>query len=133
MEGQVKQQVQEAAPGQGGVAEDAGRQLKMMRQQLLEQSDMEKQNIMSYEGRQVIGTGNEEGDCSVFNYHNNMTVLKLQSIRRVLRQIDEAIARLEDGLYGICARCHTEINPRRLTSIPFAIFCTACQSQIDRM
>lgn len=43
-----------------------------------------------------------------------------------LRQIDEALARLDAGTYGICARCGEPIPPARLEVRPFAEHCVAC-------
>ncbi|MFK4761414.1 TraR/DksA family transcriptional regulator [Microbacterium sp. ZW T5_45] len=43
-----------------------------------------------------------------------------------LRQIDDALARLDAGIYGICARCGDPIPPARLEARPFAEHCVAC-------
>jgi DnaK suppressor protein len=49
-----------------------------------------------------------------------------------LSEIDSALARLDDGSYGICADCGKEIPPRRLEVYPFAILCVQCQSMADK-
>jgi DnaK suppressor protein len=49
-----------------------------------------------------------------------------------LAQIDAAIARLDDGTFGRCARCGRDIAPARLEALPWAAHCIECQTAIDR-
>jgi len=49
-----------------------------------------------------------------------------------LRQIDEALARLDAGTYGICARCGEPIPAARLEVRPFAEYCVACAEALGR-
>lgn len=51
---------------------------------------------------------------------------------RILRLIDEALARLENGRYGLCVHCQQEIEEARLKAIPWARHCIACQELQDR-
>jgi len=44
-----------------------------------------------------------------------------------LDQINDALARIEDGNYGICVRCGCVINMERLLATPQAILCVACR------
>lgn len=44
-----------------------------------------------------------------------------------LTRIQAALARLEEGTYGMCARCGRRIRKERLEEIPTAVFCRACQ------
>jgi RNA polymerase-binding transcription factor DksA len=45
-----------------------------------------------------------------------------------LRQIAAALARLEEGTYGICTKCGTAIADQRLDALPFTPFCRNCAS-----
>jgi RNA polymerase-binding protein DksA len=47
---------------------------------------------------------------------------KLQEIR----QIREALQRIGQGSYGVCAQCGEAIDPRRLKALPTATRCIAC-------
>ncbi len=49
-----------------------------------------------------------------------------------LRFIDEALARVEQGRYGICADCGDEIGLERLIAVPFAVLCVDCQRKTNR-
>ena len=49
-----------------------------------------------------------------------------------LRQLDEAIARLDAGKYGLCLKCGGAISLERLMAIPFASYCIDCQKGLNR-
>lgn len=48
-----------------------------------------------------------------------------------LREVDAALARFNDGTYGICLHCEEEIGARRLKAVPWAGYCIACQQRRD--
>lgn len=43
-------------------------------------------------------------------------------------EIDEALARIESGLYGICENCGRPINFDRLRARPWVVRCAGCQA-----
>jgi DnaK suppressor protein len=45
----------------------------------------------------------------------------------LLRQIKEALIRIEDQSYGICQDCGTPISTKRLEAVPWATYCVRCQ------
>jgi len=49
-----------------------------------------------------------------------------------LRQVDEALARLDAGAYGVCAACGRPIPVERLEVRPFATHCVACAEKLGR-
>jgi DnaK suppressor protein len=49
-----------------------------------------------------------------------------------LRFTDEALARLETGIYGICLECRARISIDRLRVLPFAAYCVECQEKRNR-
>lgn len=46
-----------------------------------------------------------------------------------LAEIDDALARLEDGTYGACVRCGSAIPPERLEVRPRTTVCVPCASR----
>ena len=52
--------------------------------------------------------------------------------RRQLAMIDAALGRIADGRYGICVDCATEIDPKRLKALPFALLCAECATRRER-
>jgi DnaK suppressor protein len=47
-----------------------------------------------------------------------------------LRQIQEALDRLQLGEYGICLACEGPIPAKRLQALPWAKYCIPCQEKI---
>jgi DnaK suppressor protein len=46
-----------------------------------------------------------------------------------IREIRAALAQIDDGTYGICEQCDEPISQKRLTAVPWARLCVACQSR----
>ena len=53
-------------------------------------------------------------------------------VRKLLVKVDEALARIEDGTYGICAGCGEEIAVKRLQARPVAKFCIDCKTKQEQ-
>jgi len=51
--------------------------------------------------------------------------------RELLYEIDEAMARMEDGTYGLCAACKKPIPVTRLKAIPHVRTCLKCQEKLE--
>ncbi len=52
--------------------------------------------------------------------------------RRLIRKIEESIARLEIGSYGFCISCGVPINIERLEARPTATLCLDCKEWDER-
>jgi RNA polymerase-binding transcription factor DksA len=48
------------------------------------------------------------------------------SAQQEVRKIEAALARIEAGEYGFCAKCGKEIGEERLDVLPFTPFCRSC-------
>jgi sigma-B regulation protein RsbU (phosphoserine phosphatase) len=44
-------------------------------------------------------------------------------LERLLAEVDAALARLDDGSYGLCGTCHDPIEPERLLADPLITYC----------
>jgi DnaK suppressor protein len=52
------------------------------------------------------------------------TVLKTEE--QILAAVRAALARLDDGTFGLCVRCSRPITRERLNAIPYASHCIHC-------
>ena len=50
----------------------------------------------------------------------------------MLRHVKAALARIQDGSFGVCMDCESPISPKRLTAVPWAPLCIQCQEAADR-
>ena len=65
--------------------------------------------------------------------HEQFVALRQRGMnRRKLNLIDAALERLNNGDFGVCQECDQEIPLKRLTIIPWAAHCVACQERLDR-
>lgn len=62
-----------------------------------------------------------------------LTLLLGDRERDKLRNIEDALQRIEDGEYGVCEECEEEIPLGRLKVMPFARHCVRCKSDIERL
>lgn len=52
---------------------------------------------------------------------------------RELKQIEDALARIKAGHYGVCEQCGHMIKKARLKAIPFATLCVRCKEEEERV
>ncbi len=50
---------------------------------------------------------------------------------QMIADIDQALLRIDEGSYGVCARCGKEIDERRLEALPTARYDAKCQTEIE--
>ena len=55
----------------------------------------------------------------------------VDSLKTALDAVDAALARIEEGKYGICLRCGSEIGVARLEFRPESILCVDCKSRAN--
>lgn len=70
-------------------------------------------------------------DLSVQDLNKEIALRLGERSSRVVADIDQALLRIKEGSYGICARCSQPIDLRRLEALPTARFDAACQSIIE--
>jgi RNA polymerase-binding transcription factor DksA len=65
-------------------------------------------------------------DMGTDNYELENTVGLVDSERKMLIEIEDALSRMEDGAYGVCQGHSGPILRARLEAIPWARYCVAC-------
>ena len=48
---------------------------------------------------------------------------------KILQAIEEALQRIDKGIYGVCRDCAEPIAPARLNAIPWTRVCIACKEK----
>jgi DnaK suppressor protein len=71
-------------------------------------------------------SGNDVGDDGMQIEQVSKNLALKEHLERLLTQIEAAVHRIEKGVYGLCERCGTAINPERLEVLPYATTCFAC-------
>ena len=72
----------------------------------------------------------DEGDLSQ-QHHEEWIFLNRNTIdMKLLREISDALHRIDAGMYGICMECEEPISSKRLDAVPWARYCVTCQELI---
>lgn len=69
------------------------------------------------------------GDQATAETERNFMLRLRGRERRLLKKIDDAIERIESGVFGICEKCGSEIDIRRLEARPVTTLCIECKTQ----
>jgi DnaK suppressor protein len=78
------------------------------------------------------GTDNHLGDMASVTFDRELDEGLEEGAQQTLAQIDRALAKLDDGTYGICERCGRPIAEERLRARPWATLCIEDQRRADR-
>ncbi|HEX9441940.1 MAG TPA: TraR/DksA C4-type zinc finger protein [Roseiflexaceae bacterium] len=95
------------------------------------QSDIESL-VVENEGQQDdYGVGNHLADDASELFTRERNIALRNNAQDLLAHVESALRRLDEGTYGICARCGKAIATERLDALPYAIYCITCQSEIE--
>jgi len=84
------------------------------------------------EGSEASAFGMHQADAGSDAYDRDFALSLLSQEQDALYEIDEALKRIEQGIYGICELCNKPILHARLEAIPFARYTVDCQSQLEK-
>ncbi|MFI7060766.1 TraR/DksA C4-type zinc finger protein [Kribbella sp. NPDC050124] len=78
------------------------------------------------------GAGNDQADVGSTTLERDHEMSLANNARDMLDQIERALARIEDGTYGICESCGNAIGKGRLQAFPRATLCVSCKEREER-
>ncbi len=78
------------------------------------------------------GAGQDQADLGATTFERDHEMSVLNNEREKLAQIDRALARIEDGTYGVCESCGQPIGKLRLMAFPRATLCMTCKQREER-
>ena len=81
----------------------------------------------------VLGPSLDLGDISTWALERDVNYELLTMHTKALKDIDEALERLDEGTYGICVDCGREISEKRLEAVSFTQYCMECQREKERL
>jgi RNA polymerase-binding transcription factor DksA len=62
---------------------------------------------------------------------DDVELVLARQMQQKLERVDEALGRIETGIYGACMKCCQPIDAERLESNPEAELCINCQRQLE--
>jgi DnaK suppressor protein len=85
------------------------------------------------ETEEIIGNSdNHLGDTATATLDREIDYSLEENSEQVLRSIDAALARIDEGTFGICETCRQPISEERLEAIPYATQCIDCRRKGER-
>lgn len=54
----------------------------------------------------------------------------LNNEQALLVEVQQALARIDNGTYGTCSNCGQPITEKRLEALPWATLCVTCESKL---
>jgi RNA polymerase-binding transcription factor DksA len=78
------------------------------------------------------GSGDDQADAGAKTYEREQELSLANISRDKLDQVRHALARLDDGTYGVCEACGEAIGKFRLQAAPRATLCRSCKEKTER-
>ncbi|MFN7996383.1 MAG: TraR/DksA family transcriptional regulator [Bryobacteraceae bacterium] len=100
---------------------------------LEKKADEVRKSMSAQKAAQVIswqGHVNDEGDLSQQSHEEWIFLNRNTLDVKLLRDVQDALTRVDQGSYGICMECEEPISAKRLAAVPWAKYCVSCQERI---
>ena len=114
-------------------------ELKKVRQQL--QSDIdgltadinEAESAIAERLNDAVGdAGDDPADAGAKTFQREHELALTQNARELLTASARALARIDDGTFGVCESCGQPIGKARLQAFPRATLCVTCKQREER-
>ena len=107
--------------------------LILKREEILKKAKLEISKYIKGETRQLVDTALDNGNWSVVDLSEDISLKQLGNHRENLFKIDEALRKLDEGTYGKCEDCGGDISAERLKILPYAIYCIDCKEKREQL
>lgn len=105
--------------------QDIRKNLLMQRKELLVGAMEALNELNDLPGQTVFP---DLGDQATAEIDRNFMLRLKGREQKLLKKIEEALDRIDHGVFGICDRCGQEINVRRLEARPVTTMCIECKT-----
>jgi DnaK suppressor protein len=80
----------------------------------------------------LIENAAEDFDRLQQQMNREVAIRNLDRESKLLKEVNAAMKRVDEGSYGTCLRCDEEIPEKRMKAVPWAAYCVPCQESIER-
>ncbi len=119
------------------------KELEEYQAKLLEQLQLLKQNLTNLEDTVMRRSrADSAGDLTNIPTHiadisndviyHDITLGLMRNETQVMKDIEDALQRIEDRTYGICENCCKPIAKKRLDYVPYTRLCITCKSEEEK-
>lgn len=118
-------------------------ELEKYKKILLEKLAIIKQDVAdigksTLEGSKSDSSGNlthiptHMADMSADTFNQELNLGLMETEAAVIKEIEQALERVEDKTYGKCNECGKIIGKKRLEHIPYAKLCIECKTEFEQ-
>ncbi len=111
------------------------RKMRVFRDKLLDRRESlvgQVQQAELYSRERDAEATQDPADMAANAYTKELLVSMSDNDRKLLKLIDEALERIEEGSYARCVHCNEALPERRLDAVPWARLCVRCQDLQER-
>jgi RNA polymerase-binding transcription factor DksA len=105
--------------------DERARRLALAQRLRREESDPVESSELSKVDQHPAELGSE-------TFERELELTTLTIVEGELKDIDDALRRLDDGTYGICEECGKPIDEARLEAVPWARYCVVDQARVEQ-
>lgn len=80
----------------------------------------------------VSGHALHMADVATDMYDREFNLALASHDRQFIQRIDDALLRIEKGVFGICLKTGKRITEARLKAVPYAEYCIEAQEEMDK-
>jgi RNA polymerase-binding transcription factor len=80
-----------------------------------------------------MGFDEEYADAGTATFERERDLSLVNNLRDLIERIDKALARMDEGTYGLCERCGKPIEKARLKALPYANLCLKDKQAEERV
>ncbi len=80
-----------------------------------------------------MGFDEEYADAGTATFEREKDLSLVNNLRDLMERIDKALAKMDDGTYGLCDRCGKPIEKLRLKALPYANLCLKDKQAEERV
>ena len=101
-------------------------------QAILERKQAELVRVLRTRGGIAIERSADPMDEIKSASERDLAIGNVDRESKLLRDVRAALRRQQEGSFGICIECESEISPKRLAAVPWAPRCIVCQEAADQ-
>jgi RNA polymerase-binding transcription factor DksA len=105
--------------------DERARRLALAQRLRREESDPVESSELSKVDQHPAELGSE-------TFERELELTTLTIVEGELKDVDDALRRLDDGTYGICEECGKPIDEARLEAVPWARYCVVDQARVEQ-
>lgn len=103
--------------------------LERRKQELIQQAGETKEQGIAFDPNDLP----DEVDLASSEADQSMNLRLRDRERVLLKKIDKALVKIEQGTYGICEECGDEIAVKRLEARPVTDLCIQCKEEQEQV